>query len=170
LSTELDWYRGQYDALDILVEALRTDNGWLEYRLRAVWDELLDLGVQTVEGGYAVDMVRAALLERDEALQKAHEALAAAQTAATEKETALASPQAQLQWDRATLEGARSWQSQAEEKVIEAEQLRADLADKVTSLATAGQQLWQEQTTLQEVESQLQEGGAVHPKGGPGRP
>jgi chromosome segregation ATPase len=170
LSTELDWYRGQYDALDILVEALRTDNGWLEYRLRAVWDELLDLGVQTVEGGYAVDMVRAALLERDKALQKAHEALAAAQTAATEKETALASPQAQLQWDRATLEGARSWQSQAEEKVIEAEQLRADLADKVTSLATAGQQLWQEQTTLQEVESQLQEGGAVHPKGGPGRP
>jgi hypothetical protein len=96
LSTELDWYRGQYDALDILVEALRTDNGWLEYRLRAVWDELLDLGVQTVEGGYAVDMVRAALLERDEALQKAREALAAAQTAATEKETALASPQAQL--------------------------------------------------------------------------
>jgi hypothetical protein len=26
LSLELDWYRGQYDALDALVEALRTDN------------------------------------------------------------------------------------------------------------------------------------------------
>jgi hypothetical protein len=36
LSLELDWYRGQYDALDALVEALRTDNGWLEYQLRAV--------------------------------------------------------------------------------------------------------------------------------------
>jgi chromosome segregation ATPase len=109
LSTELDWYRGQYDALDALVEALRNDNGWLEYRLRAVRDELLDQGVQTAEGGSAVDMVKVALLERDEALKKAREALAAAQTAVAEKETALASMQAQLQQDRATLEGARSW-------------------------------------------------------------
>jgi chromosome segregation ATPase len=109
LSTELDWYRGQYDALDALVEALRNDNGWLEYRLRAVRDELLDQGVQTTEGGSAVDMVKVALLERDEALKKAREALAAAQTAVAEKETALASMQAQLQQDRATLEGARSW-------------------------------------------------------------
>jgi hypothetical protein len=64
LSTELNWYRGQYDAL---VEALRTDNSWLEYRLRAVRDALLDQGAQTVEGGSAVDMVKVALLERDEA-------------------------------------------------------------------------------------------------------
>jgi hypothetical protein len=42
-------------------------------------------------------MVRAALLERDEALWKAREALTAAPTAATEKEAALASTQAQLQ-------------------------------------------------------------------------
>jgi hypothetical protein len=68
LSIELDWYQGQYDALDALVEALRTDNGWLEYRLRAMWDELRDQGVQTAEGGSAVDMVRAALLQRDEVL------------------------------------------------------------------------------------------------------
>jgi chromosome segregation ATPase len=141
LSSELDWYRGQYDSLDALVEALRTDNGWLEYRLRAVRDELLDQGVQTAEGGSAIDMVRAALLERDEALQKVREALAVVQTAVAEKETALASTQAQLQQDCATLEGARSWQSQAEVKAKEAEQLRADLADKVVSLATAGEQL-----------------------------
>jgi hypothetical protein len=69
-----------------------------------------------------------------------------AQTAGAKKETTLASTQAQLQRDRATLEGARSWQSQAEEKAKEAEQLRADLADKVTSLATAGEQLRQEQS------------------------
>jgi hypothetical protein len=36
LSSELNWYRGQYDALVALVEALQTDNNWLEYRLRAV--------------------------------------------------------------------------------------------------------------------------------------
>jgi hypothetical protein len=105
LRTELDWYRDQYNALNALVEALRTDNGWLEYRLRTVRDELLDQGVQAAEGGFAVDLVRSALLERDEALQKACEALAAAQTAAAEKETALASAQAQLQQDHATLEG-----------------------------------------------------------------
>jgi hypothetical protein len=60
------------------VEALQTNNGWLEYRLRVVRDELLDQGTETAEGGSAVDMVNAALLERDEALQKACEALAAA--------------------------------------------------------------------------------------------
>jgi hypothetical protein len=68
LSYELDWYRGQYNSLDALVEAMWTDNGWLEYRLQAVKDELLDQGVQTLEGGSVVDMVRAMLLERDKAL------------------------------------------------------------------------------------------------------
>jgi hypothetical protein len=42
LSTELVWYQSQYDALNALVEALRTNNGWLGYRLRAVQDALLD--------------------------------------------------------------------------------------------------------------------------------
>jgi hypothetical protein len=43
-----------------------------------------------------------------------------------------------------TLKGARSWQSQAEGKAKEAEQLRADLADRVTALAAAEEQLQQE--------------------------
>jgi hypothetical protein len=42
LSSERDWYRDQYDSLDALVEALQTENGWLEYWLQAVRDELLD--------------------------------------------------------------------------------------------------------------------------------
>jgi hypothetical protein len=75
---------------------------------------------------------------------------------AAEKETTLASVQAQLQQDRATLEGARSWQSHAEEKAKEAEQLGADLADKVASLATVGEQLRQEQSVRQQAESRLQ--------------
>jgi hypothetical protein len=62
-------------------------------------------GPQTAEGGSAIDMVKATLLKRDEALQKAREALTTAQTAAAEKETTLASMQAQLQQDHATLEG-----------------------------------------------------------------
>jgi hypothetical protein len=89
--------RSRYDCL----AQLRTDNGWLEYRLRAVRDALLDQGVQTVEDGSAVDIL------------KARATLAEVQTAAAERETTLTMVQAQLQQDHATLEGPRSWQTQA---------------------------------------------------------
>jgi hypothetical protein len=157
LSTKLDWHQGQYDTLDALVEPLRTDNRWLEYRLRAVQDALLDQGARTTEGGSVVDMVKAALLEPDEALHKARMTLAEMQTAAAEKETALAAAQAQLQQDHATLEGARSWQTQAMEKAKEVERLGADLADKVASLAAVGEQLLQEQSTRQQAGTRLQQ-------------
>jgi hypothetical protein len=90
---------------------LRTDNGWLEYRLQDVRDELLERGTQTVEGGSAVDQVRAALLEQDEALLKAREDLATMWIVAAEWEMEVASTHAQLKQDRATLKGARSSQS-----------------------------------------------------------
>jgi hypothetical protein len=86
-------------------------------------------------------MVKAALLEWDEALRRARVALTEAQTAATERKMTLTVAQARLLQDHATLEGARSWQAQAEEKAKEAERLGADLADKVTSLAAVGEQL-----------------------------
>jgi hypothetical protein len=44
LNYERNWYQDQYDALDTLVETLRTDNGWLEYRLQVVRDAFLDQG------------------------------------------------------------------------------------------------------------------------------
>jgi hypothetical protein len=97
LSTERDWYRDQYDSLDALVEALRTDNGWLEYRLQTVRYELLDQGAWTAEGAFAVEMVRAALLARDEALENVREDLAVMQVAAAKRETTLTSVHAQLQ-------------------------------------------------------------------------
>jgi chromosome segregation ATPase len=135
------------------VEALRTDNGWLDYRLQAVRDALIDQHAQTTEGAFAVDRVKAALLERDEALaaangglQKARAALAEAQTATTEKETILSAAQTQLQQDHATLKGARSWQAQAEEKAKEAERLGAALTERVTSLTATEEQLRQEQS------------------------
>jgi hypothetical protein len=88
--------------------------------------------------------VKAALLEQDEALRKACEDLATMRIVAAEWETELALTRAQLQQDLATLEGARSWQSQAEEKAKEAEQLRANLADKVASLTMTEEKLQQE--------------------------
>jgi DNA-binding transcriptional MerR regulator len=143
------------------VEALRTDSGWLEYRLQDVQDKLLDQGAQTVEGGFAVDQVKAALLEGDEALRKAREDLAAMRTVAVEWETEVASTRAQLQQDRTALEGARSWQSQAEEKAKEAEQLRVDLADRVAALATAEGQIQREQSACQQAEARLQQERSV---------
>jgi hypothetical protein len=53
--------------------------------------------MQTAESTSAVEMVKAALLARDEALQKAREDMAAMQVVAAEREIALASAQDQLQ-------------------------------------------------------------------------
>jgi predicted RNA-binding protein with PIN domain len=109
LRYERNSYRDQYDALDALVEALRTYNGWLEYRLQVVRDAFLDQGAQAAEDTSAVERVTSALLEQDEALRKAREDLVAMRTVAAEWETEVTSTRAQLQQDRATLEGARSW-------------------------------------------------------------
>jgi hypothetical protein len=62
LSSERDWYRDQYVSLDALVEALRTDNGWLEYRLQIVRDELVNQGAQAAAEASAVDKVTSVLL------------------------------------------------------------------------------------------------------------
>jgi chromosome segregation ATPase len=141
LSSELDWYRGQYEALNALMEALRTDNNWLEYRLRAVQDALVDNHALTTEGATAIDQVKATLLDRDEALATANDVLQKARAALAEVQTSMAQKEAQLQQDRTTLEGVRSWQAQAEQKAKEAERLVADLQKKVTSLVAVEEQL-----------------------------
>jgi chromosome segregation ATPase len=157
LSSERNWYRDQYDALDALVKALQTDNRWLEYRIEAMCDELLEHDAQAAEDASAIAKVRTALLERDEALRKACEDLAGARTVATEWETEVATTRAQLQQHRATLEGARAWQSQVEEKAKEAEELRAILADKAASLASTEERLQQDQDARRQAEAQLQQ-------------
>jgi hypothetical protein len=79
------------------VEALRTDNGWLEYRVEVMRDELLEQDAQAAEGASTVAKVRTALLEQDEARRKASEDMAAVRVAAAEFERELASARAQLQ-------------------------------------------------------------------------
>jgi hypothetical protein len=110
-----------------------------------------------VDDVFAVSKVRAALLERNEALRKAREDVAAVQVVAAESERELASAQAQLQQDHTTLEGARSWQSQVEEKAKEAELLRTSLADKTASLASTEEQLQREKDARQQAGAQLQQ-------------
>jgi chromosome segregation ATPase len=157
MSSELRWLREQRDALDALVEALRTGDGWLAYRAEALWDQLLELEAQTVEGASTVEKVRTALVDRDKALERAREDLARARTLAVERETEVASVRAQLQQDHATLEEACAWQRQAEEKDKEVEELRTSVAEKAASLASAEEQLRQERAACQQAEDQLQQ-------------
>jgi chromosome segregation ATPase len=149
LDAELRWYREQYNALDALVEALRTPGGWLVYRAEALQDQLPELNAQAVEDVSAVERVKTMLVDRDEAFYKAREDLAGARILAAEWVAEVASVRAQLQQDRAILEGARAWQSEAEEKAKEAEGLRTSLADKAASLATMEEQLQQERVARQ---------------------
>jgi chromosome segregation ATPase len=157
LSSERNWYRDHYDALDALVEALRTDNGWLEYRVKAMRDEILEQGAQAAEDASTVAKVRTALPEWDEALRKAPKDLAKMRAVATEWETEVVMTRAQLQQDHATLKGARSWQSQDEEKAKGAKELKTSLADHAASLALMEEQLRQERDARQQAEAQLQQ-------------
>jgi hypothetical protein len=75
LDADLQWYRGQYEALDALVEALRLPNRWLAYRAEALLDLPPEQGAQATEGASAIESVRTALLERDDTLRRAREDL-----------------------------------------------------------------------------------------------
>jgi hypothetical protein len=99
--------------------------------------------------------VRAALVERDDVLRRAREDLAGARFVVAAWEAEVATARAQLQRDRAALEGARAWQSQAEQKAKEAEGLRTTLASKAAALAAVEEKLRREGATRQQAETQL---------------
>jgi hypothetical protein len=84
LDAELSWYLEQYDALDALVEAPRTVDGWLVYRAEVLRDQLSKLDARAMGDVSAVERVKTALVDREEALQKAREDLAGVRTLATE--------------------------------------------------------------------------------------
>jgi hypothetical protein len=165
LDADLHWYWGQYDALDALVEALRSPDRWLAYRAEALLDLPPEQDAQAATDTSAAERVRVALVERDDALRRAREDLAGARSVAEAWEAEVAAARTQLQQDRAALEGARAWQSQAEEKAREAEGLRTTLASKAAMLATAKEQLHQEgaaaETQLQREQAALTEARAA---------
>jgi hypothetical protein len=78
LDAKLSWYRGQYNALNALIEALSTPDQWLVYRVEALRDKPPKLDAQAAEDVSAVERVKTALVDRDEALHKAREDLAGA--------------------------------------------------------------------------------------------
>jgi multidrug resistance efflux pump len=142
LDAEFRWYRGQYEALEALVEALRSPDRWLVYMAEALLDSPLEQGAQVAGGGSTVEVVRMVLVDRDDALRQAREDLENVRTLASTWEAEVATARVQLQQGRAALQ--------------EAEGLRTALADKTAALATAEEQLRQERAARHEAEGQLQ--------------
>jgi chromosome segregation ATPase len=164
MSAELRQLWEQRDALDALAEALRTRDGWLAYRAGALRDQLLELEEQATPHASAVERVRTALIDRDDALQQARQDLERARSVAANWEVEVVSVRAQRQRDRTELEEARSRQSQAEERAREAEQkskeaeeLKATLAAKAAAVVAAEERLQQERAARQGAEVQLQQ-------------
>jgi chromosome segregation ATPase len=143
LNADLQWYRGQYEALNALVEALRSPDRWLAYRAEALLDLPPEQGSQAAGGAPAVERVRTALLERDDALRRAREDLEGARSIASTWEAEVVTARAQLQQGRTALE--------------ETEGLKTALADKAAALTAAEEQLRQGRAARQEAEGQLQQ-------------
>jgi chromosome segregation ATPase len=168
MSAELRQLREQRNAFDALTEALWTRDGWLAYRAGALRDQLLELEGQPTPRASAVERVRSALINRDEALQRVREDLERARSVAADWEREVVSVRAERRRDCAELEEARSQRSQAEERAREAEQrakeaeeLKAALAAKAAAVVAAEEQLRQERAACQEAEGQLQQDRAA---------
>jgi chromosome segregation ATPase len=142
LDADFRWYRGQYEALEALVEALRSPDRLLAYRAEALLDSPPEQGAQAAEGASTVVRVQTVLVERDDALCRAREDLEGARSLASTWEAEVVTARAQLQQGRAALQ--------------EAEGLKAALADKAAALSAAEEQLRQERAAHQEVDDQLQ--------------
>jgi hypothetical protein len=97
LDAEFRWYRGQYEALEALVEALRSPDRWLVYRAEALLDSPLEQGAQVAGGGSAVEKVRTVLVDRDDTLCRAREDLENVRTLALTWEAEVATARVQLQ-------------------------------------------------------------------------
>jgi chromosome segregation ATPase len=126
------------------------------YRAEALLDHPPGQDAQGAGDVSAVEKVMTALVERDDALRRAHEDLARARSVAASWEAEVASARAQLQQDRAAIEGVWAWQSQAE-KAKEAEGLRTTLASKAAALIATEEQLRQEGAARQQAKTQLQQ-------------
>jgi chromosome segregation ATPase len=128
----------------------------------ALRDQLLELEGQATPRSSAIERIRTALIDRDEALQQARGDLERARTVAADWEAEVVSVWTQNREARAALMEALSQRSRAEERVREAEQrakeaeeLKAALAAKVAAVAAAEEQLRQERAAHQEAEGVL---------------
>jgi chromosome segregation ATPase len=163
VNAELHQVRERCGAFDALADALRTPDGWLSCRAMALHDELHESTRQDTARPSSLERVRTALIDRDEALRQARSDLEKMRTLATNWEAEVGDVRSENRGLRSSLEGAQVQQRQAEERaraleqrVKEADDLKAALDAKVAALAIAEEQLLQERTARQGAEGRLQ--------------
>jgi chromosome segregation ATPase len=139
-------------------------HSWLSYRAVALRDQLHESARQDPAHPSSLERVCAALIDRDEALQRARANLENTCTLAANWEAEVASVRSDNRGLHSSLQEAQAQQLQAEEracalelKVKEADDLRAALDAKVAALTAAEGQLLQERTARQGVEGRLQQ-------------
>jgi chromosome segregation ATPase len=164
VNTEVHQLRERCGAFDALADALRTPDDWLAYRAMAWCDELPENSGQDAARRSSLERVRAALVDRDEALWQARSDLEKTRTLAANWEAEVANVRREARELRTSLEGAQAQQRQAEERVRgleqwakEADDLKAAHDAKAAALAIAEERLQQEHTARQGAEGRLQQ-------------
>jgi chromosome segregation ATPase len=164
VNAEVHQLRERCSAFDSLADALGSPDSWLAYRALAWPDELPESSRQDTARRSSLERVRAALIDRDEALWHAREDLEKTRTLAANWEAEVATVRAETRELRSSLEGAQAHQRQAEERARELEQrakeaddLKAALDAKAAALVVAEEPLLQESTARQGAEERLQQ-------------
>jgi chromosome segregation ATPase len=142
VTAELHQLQERCDAFDALADALRTPDGWLSYRAVALHDQLHESARQEPAHPSSLERVCAALIDRDEALQRARADLENTRAVAANWEAEVASVRSDNRGLHSSLQEAQAQQRQTEEraraleqKAKEADDLRAALDAKVAALA-----------------------------------
>jgi hypothetical protein len=168
VNAEVRQLRERCSAFDALADALRSPDSWLAYRALAWPDELPEGSRQDTARRSSLERVRAALIDRDEALWHAREDLEKTRTLAANWEAEVATVRVEARELRSSLEGAQAQQRRAEERARElerrakeADDLKATLDTKAAALVVAEGRLLQESTARQGAEERLQRGQAA---------
>jgi DNA repair exonuclease SbcCD ATPase subunit len=165
VNAEVHQLRERCSAFDALADALGTPDGWLAYRAMAWCDELPESSGQDAVRRSSLERIRAALVDRDEALWNARADLEKTRTLAANWEAEVATARAETRELRTSLEGAQAQHRQAEERARglerrakEADDLKAALDAKAAALVVAEERLLQESAARQRAEERLQQG------------
>jgi chromosome segregation ATPase len=144
VNAEVHQLRERCSAFDALADALRTPDSWLAYRALAWPDELPESSRQDTAHRSSLERIRAALIDREEALWHARLDLEKTRMLAANWEAEVANVRGEARELRTSLEGAQAQQRQAEERARgleqrakEADDLKAVLDVKAAALVAA---------------------------------
>jgi hypothetical protein len=110
VTAELHRLRERCDAFDALADTLRTPDGWLSYRAMALSDQLHESARQDPAHPSSLERVCTALIDRDEALQRARADLENSRTLAANWEAEVASVRSDNRGLHSSLQEAQAQQ------------------------------------------------------------